>query len=963
MKVWMMPDPQDADNLTASGITSVLRDYARHAANVGIEFVDGNSESIDLLAIHAGMSTFYTDLPFVAHCHGLYWTGNYKASAWEYRANRDVISTIRRSTITTVPSRWVAATLERDMHIAPVVLPHGIDPERWSPHPIDRKYALWNKNRSGDVCDPSPVRELANRFPAFHFISTFAPERTPPNVLVTGPLVHSEMANVIQSAHIYLATTKETFGIGLLEAKASGVPILAYREGGAADIVEHGVDGYLAKPGDLNDLAKGFEYCLKYHDDLSANSLHNIHKFTWQESIRQLSDVYKLAMGQYRAKEQGVSVVIPCFNYGHTLTRAVDSAMQQTLEPEQIIIVDDGSTDDSLMIAFDLRDKYPGKVTVISQGNSGVAIARNVGCKEIKTKYACCLDADDEILPDFLSFCVRALEKNPDLALAYTRLSAVDADGNSTTSDWPGHYNFDSFLKHQNQVPTCCVFRMDVFERAGGYRQRYAPTGAGSEDANLWLRMGALGYGGILASDEALFRYHLGGRVSSGQGYREVDWLSPYAWAEDRIHPFASVATSKGISHEVFQYDSPKVSVVIACGPNHLEQVVDAIDSVEGQSLREWELIVVFDGIGDGNEIDAIRLAYPFVNVIYGADEAQGAGWARNRGAIEAKAPYLIFLDADDWLDVHCLAKLYLEMQKGDAIIYSDYFGHATMDESEARKLDRGKRLVDYDLKTGMATIRHFSADYDWKLAQRQPVMQGNGSFYIWNIITSMMPTRWHFEMGGFDEEMESWEDWDYWIRHAQGGKCFVRLEEPLVHYRFYTGERREIGRQRYDDLLDYMQRKYDGVELMPCSGCRGRTAKLTNNSVSHSNGAAARMELASMPSADDMLLVELVDGNIAKHPISFRDADNTVVKYGYRSHGEQFLVRRDHIAKYPNKFRILDQKQQQEAVEEPEEELGAPTPLSVFTSSDTDKIVAEKERDVRLAPPPKTPGKKPVRR
>lgn len=968
MKVLMSPNPANADSYAASGITTVLRDYARFAAAVEIEFVDENAESFDVLAVHAGMSNFMTDAPYVSHCHGLYWTGDYQASSWEYKANRDVISSLRRATLVTVPSQWVGVAIQRDMHLDPFVLPHAIDPLLWQAKPVERKYVLWNKNRAGDVCDPTPVRELALRFPDTHFLATFAPADTPPNVLVTGSMPHSEMREVVMGAHIYLATTKETFGIGLLEARASGVPILAYNEGGAADIVEHGVDGYLARPGDIMDLSRGLEYCLRYHDDLSANALQHAHRDTWPSVMVKLRNVYNMAIGKSTLYSKGVSVVIPCYNYAHTLTRAVESALKQELEPHQVIIVDDGSTDDTPIIAEQLLQLYPGKIRYIRTENQGVALARNTGMREVWTQYACCLDADDEIMPEFLSICTRALDRDCELGLAYTRLTTVSSDGSSRLSDWPTHYHFSGFLKHQNQVPTCCVFRSDIFRRAGGFRARYAPTGAGSEDANLWLRMGALGYGGILASEEGHFRYHLGGRVSNEPSYREVDWLSPYPWAKDGQHPLASVAQSKGLSHEVYQYDVAEISVVIPCSAGHLSVLCDAVDSIEGQSFRYWEIVVVFDGdVANHPDYLDFRRTYPFVRTFHLPD-SQGAGVARNLGALHTIGKYLLFLDADDWLDPFCLEKMYAQISTETSIIYSDYIGHAVMDEAEAHKL--GKRLLDYESKTQMASVYHNSANYDCALAQRQPLVDGKGQFYIWNIITSLMPKKWHDEIGGFDETMQSWEDWDYWIRLAQMGKCFIRIEQPLVHYRFYTGQRREIGRQAYPDLLDYMKGKYKEVELMPCGGCKGRTAQ-TKSTVNH-NAPSMMMERMTM-AADSLITVELIDGNIAKHPISMRDADGTLHKYGYRQHGEQFLMRRDHFERYRNKFRIVDEQPKQYAqdVTEPDVDLPPPpanvTPLQVFTSSEQDKDVAHAQRDERIRPVPpvrqnKKPGPKPRR-
>ena len=70
------------------------------------------------------------------------------------------------------------------------------------------------------------------------------------------------MKTLIQSCFVYLATTKETFGIGILEAMASGVPVLGYNYGGAKDLVEHGVNGYLVKPKDAKAMAGRLDHLL-----------------------------------------------------------------------------------------------------------------------------------------------------------------------------------------------------------------------------------------------------------------------------------------------------------------------------------------------------------------------------------------------------------------------------------------------------------------------------------------------------------------------------------------------------------------------------------------------------------------------------------------------------------------------------------------------------------------------------
>ena len=101
----------------------------------------------------------------------------------------------------------------------------------------------------------------------------------------------------------------------------------------------------------------------------------------------------------------------------------------------------------------------------------------------------------------------------------------------------------------------------------------------------------------------------------------------------------------------------------------------------------------------------------------------------------------------------------------------------------------------------GLTAIYYKAPGYDVERAQGQP--HGDPArVYTWNLITSLLPKAWHEEIGGFDERMDSWEDVDYWWRLAKAGKCFRRVEEPLVVYHFYTGKRRDFGHAEHQRLF-----------------------------------------------------------------------------------------------------------------------------------------------------------------
>lgn len=306
IRVLMIPELSRFDK-EESGIKRVIEAYMKYVPQHGIRFVDApieDEESYDVFAVHAGTTSRYPKYkPIVAHLHGLYWTNDYQAVHWELKANANVITSAKLATIITVPSAWVAETIQRDMRVDPVVLPHGIEHQNW-PSADDRGYVLWNKNRNFDVCNPHAVGVLAEKYPGIMFVTTFPPHgKNLSNVREIGVVPHDQMKKILRHATVYLSTTKETFGIGTLEALASGVPVLGFDHGGNKEMVKHGVNGYLAFPNNYEDLAEGLEYCVKFRDVLSVNAKRSAFDFSWEKPAQIVADTYKRAFEVWKADQ------------------------------------------------------------------------------------------------------------------------------------------------------------------------------------------------------------------------------------------------------------------------------------------------------------------------------------------------------------------------------------------------------------------------------------------------------------------------------------------------------------------------------------------------------------------------------------------------------------------------------------------------------------------------------------
>ena len=107
-----------------------------------------------------------------------------------------------------------------------------------------------------------------------------------------------------------------------------------------------------------------------------------------------------------------VSVVVPAYNAARFVRRAIDSALRQSLPPQEVVVVDDGSQDDTA----DVVRAYGPPVRCVSQANAGASIARNVGIEQSKGDWIALLDADDEWLPHKLERQAEVLRAHPDLA-------------------------------------------------------------------------------------------------------------------------------------------------------------------------------------------------------------------------------------------------------------------------------------------------------------------------------------------------------------------------------------------------------------------------------------------------------------------------------------------------------------------------------------------------------------------
>ncbi|MEM6752985.1 MAG: glycosyltransferase [Cyanobacteria bacterium P01_C01_bin.38] len=166
------------------------------------------------------------------------------------------------------------------------------------------------------------------------------------------------------------------------------------------------------------------------------------------------------------------TIVMPAYNAGAYLSQTIESVLNQTLTNFELIIIDDGSADETSDIAYQYS-KIDNRVRVLSQSNQGVSATRNKGISLSQSKYIAFIDADDKWFPENLKSHFENLEKNPHLGVSYAKVEFLHPNGNHTGKIARGRLSNlepQHFL-YENPTMTVSnlVVRRQVFEEIGGF--------------------------------------------------------------------------------------------------------------------------------------------------------------------------------------------------------------------------------------------------------------------------------------------------------------------------------------------------------------------------------------------------------------------------------------------------------------------------------------------------------------
>ncbi len=230
-----------------------------------------------------------------------------------------------------------------------------------------------------------------------------------------------------------------------------------------------------------------------------------------------------------------ISVIIPTYNRVSVLPRAIDSVLAQTRAADEIIVVDDGSTDETQQL---IKDQYP-QVKLISQSNQGVSAARNNGIKKAKGNWVCLLDSDDSWQTNKLEKQIDLITNNPDYLICHTNeiwYRNGKILNQAKKHEKRGGHIFQHCLPLCAISPSSVMINKQVFDEVGLFDEDLPAC----EDYDMWLRI-CCKYP-VLFIDKALTNKYGG----------HNDQLSRQHWGMDRFRIIAleKIITSNTLSNE-----------------------------------------------------------------------------------------------------------------------------------------------------------------------------------------------------------------------------------------------------------------------------------------------------------------------------------------------------------------------------------------------------------------------------
>ncbi|WP_312513322.1 glycosyltransferase [Stutzerimonas nitrititolerans] len=523
--------------------------------------------------------------------------------------------------------------------------------------------------------------------------------------------------------------------------------------------------------------------------------------------INSLTAAIALDATTVRGAEPVLSVIIPAYNYARYLRQCVQSVLDQGFTDIEILVLDNGSTDETpeVMAAFrgEPRVRY-----MRNRHNYGAGHNWMNGLRIAQGRYFTFLSADDYFNEGHLARLLPVLETHPQVAVGYTGIRWVDGQGQPLNQPrHPGYRDADyvggrnevaDLLIHDNYMtPSAVIYRREAFRRTW---RAVKTIGAG--DWDMVVQMAEQHPDFIFADTKGVsYRWH--GAQDSNRFYASTAPLADHLSIVEGVFQRNAQDHLKGREREVAEHierrlarypdelhsplgkrakalmerlealaqfnEAPLFSIIVTTynRPSLLE---DALASIGSQTLRDFEVVLVND---HGEPVEGLLEHCEFSITYLRQGRNQGPAAARNAAHHLARGRYLVYLDDDDLFlpeHLHTLAGA-LEAHP-DEVVYSDALFVAEQIDGERRHVLGEEQR------------------YPHELYSHERLLVDN---YI-PINTFACPRALVAQVGGFDERLSGLEDWDFLLRlAAKVDFHHVRQDTVQVRMRVDVDERRSL--------------------------------------------------------------------------------------------------------------------------------------------------------------------------
>lgn len=525
-----------------------------------------------------------------------------------------------------------------------------------------------------------------------------------------------------------------------------------------------------------------------------------------------------------------VSIIIPTYNRANFLGEAVASALGQDYQDIEVIVIDDGSTDETKAVLATFQDR---RLVCVDQENAGRSRARNRAIAMARGEYITFLDSDDYYLPSKVGTQVAFLDANPQFGMAYMSGFCVDDDRlshhNTYRASLTGKlYAQIAFFRPLTITLPNVMVRREILEQVGGFdeaMQRF-------EDTDMWRRISKVTLIGGIDEIGSHIRTHAGNKIDSVDPETLVSAIDYYVQkihTEDkdvdplvlgagirRLYEFYARAMSTvkvfepigvRLREQGQKNFEPLVSIVIPVynGANYLALAIDSA-LAQMQTYKNIEVIVVNDGSSDGGATERVARAYGH-SIRYFEKKNGGVASALNLAVGEARGQFVSWLSHDDVYTPRKIERqiefLAEQPEPWGCVVYGDYsvFSHKSFDDAQIALPS-----------TDPADFRYFITV--------QNILHG---------CTLLIPKAAFDKHGLFDESLRTTQDYDFWFRVAEDFD-FLHLPGVVVRSRSHeeqgTRKLRDVALAEANNLLSrFVENLTDeqirrGSSLPPCLGC-----------------------------------------------------------------------------------------------------------------------------------------------